>query len=101
MRDRTQARVEELAHERGIGRVDLECVEAGIAFGRQLMEQMITEHRAGSEPARREESARSASAHGSETQPRSTGPDQPLNEVRPISELAALRMLLTEPSGES
>lgn len=102
MRDRTQARVEELAHERGIGRVDLECVEAGIAFGRQLMEQMISEHRAGSDPAGREESAAGgAAAKSSEPQPRSRHEEQPLNEVRPIAELAALRMLLTQERKEN
>jgi hypothetical protein len=47
MRDRTQARVEELAAECGAGTVDLELVEAGIAIGVQAMAEMIAEQEAG------------------------------------------------------
>ena len=68
--------------------MDLECVEAGIAFGRQLMEQMISEHRS----ADRGEHPRCRQLERDRAATR-----QPLNEVRPISEFAALRMLLSEP----
>ena len=41
MRDRTQGRIEELATERDLGRIELELVEEGIKIGLQMMEQMI------------------------------------------------------------
>ena len=41
MRDRTQARVEELAEERGAEKVDLALVEAGIEVGLQQMKEMV------------------------------------------------------------
>lgn len=43
MRDRTQARVEELAAARGARTIDLELVEAGIAQGIEMMATMIGE----------------------------------------------------------
>ena len=41
MRDRTQSRIEDLAHERALGEVDLALVEEGIDFGRQQMADML------------------------------------------------------------
>jgi nucleotide-binding universal stress UspA family protein len=41
MRDRTQARIEELGHERGLRSVDLALVEEGIEHGRQMMQEML------------------------------------------------------------
>ena len=41
MRDRTQARIEELASERELKSIDLALVEEGIAAGRKMMEEMI------------------------------------------------------------
>jgi nucleotide-binding universal stress UspA family protein len=41
MRDRTQSRVEDLAHERSLASVDLALVEEGIEFGRQMMAEML------------------------------------------------------------
>lgn len=41
MRDRTQSRVEDLAHERELLAVDLALVEEGIDFGRQQMAEML------------------------------------------------------------
>ncbi len=42
MRDRTQTRIEELAEERGVDKVDLALVEAGIEIGLNMMKEMIT-----------------------------------------------------------
>lgn len=42
MRDRTQARIEELAAVRAVGSIELDLVEAGIEIGKQLMAEMIT-----------------------------------------------------------
>ena len=44
MRERTQARVEELAQEQGSTQIDLECVEAGIELGMQLMADLISQN---------------------------------------------------------
>jgi nucleotide-binding universal stress UspA family protein len=44
MRDRTQQRIEELAREREVSRIDLELVETGIEFGRQMMTQMVQQY---------------------------------------------------------
>ena len=51
MRDRTQARIEELARERGSAQVDLKLVEAGIEIGLKTMAEMVEQQRADSEPA--------------------------------------------------
>jgi nucleotide-binding universal stress UspA family protein len=50
MRDRTQARVEELAAERSAGTIDLALVEAGIEIGVQAMAEMIAQQEAGQAP---------------------------------------------------
>ncbi len=44
MRDRTQGRVEELAEERGVDKVDRALVEAGIEIGLQQMKEMVQTH---------------------------------------------------------
>ena len=44
MRDRTQRRIEELAEERSLAKIDLELVEEGIKIGLQMMEQMINSY---------------------------------------------------------
>jgi len=99
MRDRTQARIEDLAREQGSRQIDLERVEAGIELGLQMMAEMVSQQSAHSDGERREEAAAAArcpaaSRRGSE--PGKGDPEEPLNEVRPITELAAVRMLLTE-----
>ncbi|MEE8523008.1 MAG: universal stress protein [Thermoanaerobaculia bacterium] len=48
MRDRTQARVEELAEERGADKVDLALVEAGIEVGLEMMKEMVATYGGGS-----------------------------------------------------
>jgi nucleotide-binding universal stress UspA family protein len=46
MRDKTQARVEELAAEQGAGAVDLALVEEGIEHGKRLMAEMMAGYQA-------------------------------------------------------
>jgi nucleotide-binding universal stress UspA family protein len=84
MRQRTQARVEELAAERAVESIDLALVEEGIELGRALMEQVV----AGYDEARqkRPESGRNA------TRPElSTGAEPYLNEIGVLSALEAKR----------
>lgn len=45
MRDQTQQRIEELAKERALQAIDLDLVEDGIEIGRQMMAEMIGQHR--------------------------------------------------------
>ncbi len=106
MRDRTQARIEELAREKGSRQIDLERVEAGIELGLQRMAEMVSQKDAESGEERRNEQAAAAqcpAARGRDSEARNSNRDEPLNEVSPISELAAMRMLLTpqEGSGEN
>jgi len=98
MRDRTQARIEELAREQGSQQVDLPRVEAGIELGLQMMAEMVSAHSAGADPARRDEPAAAAqcpAARDRNSKPRNSNQEAPLNEVSPLTELAAMRMLLT------
>jgi nucleotide-binding universal stress UspA family protein len=102
MRDRTQARIEGLAREQGGRQIDLGRVEAGIERGLQMMAEMISEHGADSERVRPDEAAAAArcpAARRRVSEARDDGREAPLNEVRPITELAAVRMLLTEREG--
>jgi nucleotide-binding universal stress UspA family protein len=46
MRDKTQARVEEVARERGAGAIDLTLVEEGIEVGKRIMAEMLAEREA-------------------------------------------------------
>jgi nucleotide-binding universal stress UspA family protein len=100
LRRRTRARIEKLARQEGSRRIDLARVEAGIEAGLRMMAEMISQQRADSDPelrdaaaaatrcpaARRGEPGASGAGNG--------GPKPALNEVRPLTELAALRMLL-------
>jgi len=98
MRERTQARIEELAQQQGSQQVDLERVEAGIELGLQMMAEMVSQHSAGSDPVLREAPAAAAqcpAARERSSKPRHSNPEEPLNEVSPLTELAAMRMLLT------
>jgi nucleotide-binding universal stress UspA family protein len=107
MRDRTQARIEELAREHEGRQIDLERVEAGVERGLEMMAEMVSQQGADdSEEERRDEpdaAARSAAAlcpaarrRDSETRD-SNKPE--LNEVSPMNELAAMRMLLAQREG--
>jgi nucleotide-binding universal stress UspA family protein len=103
MRDRTQARIEELARQQGSRQIDLERVEAGIEVGLQMMAEMISQQRTDSDRERRGQpvaAARCPAARGRESGAGNGSQQEALNEVRPITELAAVRMLLTE-EGES
>jgi hypothetical protein len=98
MRDRTQARIEELARERGSRQIDLERVEAGIELGLQMMTEMVSQQGAESGEERRDEPAAAAqcpAARRRDSEARNNL-EEPLNEVSPMTELAAMRMLLTQ-----
>ncbi len=102
MRERTQARIEELARERGSRQINLECVEAGIELGLKLMAEMVSQNDAQSGQQSGDENPPAAAKcpavlkRGSETR---SSDGEPLNEVSPINELAAMRMLLTQHPG--
>jgi nucleotide-binding universal stress UspA family protein len=79
MRDRTQARIEQLAADRGLGEIDLALVEGGLVQGRVAMEEFIAAQEAitrgtagagardgadGNGRAGTEESGPHAAAHG-------------------------------------
>ncbi len=70
MRQRTQARIEELAVERTVDTIDLALVEEGITLGRALMEQVV----AGYDEARVQQKPAAKSR---------PSPDAYLNEVSP------------------
>jgi hypothetical protein len=46
MRNKTQERIEELAHERAVTSIDLTLVEEGIEIGRRMMAEMIATYEA-------------------------------------------------------
>jgi hypothetical protein len=47
MRNRTQERIETIAAERALSRIDLALVEEGIEFGKQAMADMIAKQAGG------------------------------------------------------
>ena len=100
MRDRTQARIEELAGEQESRQIDLARVEAGIDLGLQMMAEMVASQGEDAEPERLEEPASAAAqcpaVRGKISEPQSGEREEPLNEVSLINELAAMRMLLSE-----
>ncbi len=107
MRSGTQGRIEGLAQERKLQEIDLGLVEAGIELGLKIMAEMVAESGARADaaeqvgndaqpaaarcPAVKEKAAELPPPHGS---------SPPLNEVSPLGELDAMRMLLTQ-SGDS
>ena len=63
-----------------------------------MMAEMVSAHSAGADPARRDEPAAAAqcpAARDRNSKPRNSNQEAPLNEVSPLTELAAMRMLLT------
>jgi nucleotide-binding universal stress UspA family protein len=105
MRDRTQARIEELAREDGSQQIDLERVEAGIELGLQMMAELVaqndTESGEKSHANQKSDDERAVAAQCPAARRRvsdgGTGDQkEPLNEVSTINELAAMRMLLTQ-----
>jgi nucleotide-binding universal stress UspA family protein len=100
MRDRTQARIEELAREHGSRQIDLERVEAGVELGLQMMAEMVAENDADSGAGdERAAAAQCPAAQKRDSASRSSDREEPLNEVTPMTELAAMRMLLTRQEG--
>ncbi len=68
-----------------------------------MMAEMVAEQRADSDPKREDQAAAAAqcpAAQRRDPESRGSSEEQPLNEVRPITELGAVRMLLTK-EGES
>jgi hypothetical protein len=102
MRDRTQARIEELARQHGGRQIDLERVEAGIELGLQMMTEMVAQNEADSLEERESEptaAAQCPAASKRNSESRTSNRHEPLNEVSPINELAAIRMLVTKEQG--
>jgi hypothetical protein len=102
MRDRTQERIEELAREQGSRQIDLERVEAGIELGLQMMAEMVSQNGADSGEERRDEPAAAAqcpAARRRDSEAMNGNGKEPLNEVSPMTELAAMRMLLSQRDG--
>ena len=100
MRDRTQARIEELARQHEDTRIDLVRVEEGIELGLQTMAEQIAQNGDGAEDAEQSEhvaaAAKCPAVNRTEIEARESHAEQPLNEVSPMTELAAMRMLLTQ-----
>jgi hypothetical protein len=102
MRDRTQARIEEMARERGCRQIDLEIVEAGVELGLQMMAEMVSQNDAESADEEGAAPAQCPAARERISEAPNSNRGAPLNEVSPINELTAMRMLLSqqEESGE-
>lgn len=103
MRDRTQARIEELAQPQESERIDLARVEAGIDLGLQTMAELVAgdgdESTSGAAQTPNEQIAQAAQCPAiarTDKNPPPKSPRHPLNEVSQMTELAAMRMLLTE-----
>ncbi len=105
MRNGTQGRIEELAEERELKEIDLGLVEAGIALGLKMMAEMVAESGARADEAEKARNeappaaARCPAVQEKVTQAQASSPllpssQPPLNEVSPLGELDAMRMLL-------
>jgi hypothetical protein len=82
MRNKTQERVEELAHERAATGIDLALVEDGIEFGKKMMAEMMANYTApGASPVVAATAAVSAKATPKPDQESAAGGGY-LNEVR-------------------
>jgi nucleotide-binding universal stress UspA family protein len=97
MRDRTQARIEELTRQQGIRQIDLERVEAGIELGLQMMTEMVAQNEADAGQKLPAEAAPAQCPAAIKRESNSDG--KPLNEVSQVNELAAVRMLLAQEEG--
>ncbi len=97
MRNRTQDRVEELAREQGCEQIELAQVEAGIEMGLKMMAEMIAQQNARPETKSLDEPVAEAKCPAARDFAPSTSHDEePLNEVSKMTELKAMRMLLTD-----
>jgi len=85
MRNRTQARIEDLARERKLATIDLALVEEGIEHGRKAMEEMIAGYKQNPEAARE-----AVKQHPLEPA-REPGSGLPLNEVGIMAVMEARR----------
>ncbi|MEE2663488.1 MAG: universal stress protein [Myxococcota bacterium] len=103
MRDRTQARIEELARQHGDTRIDLVRVEEGVELGLQTMAEQIAQNGDGAEDAEQSEhvaaAAKCPAVNRTEIEARESHAEQPLNEVSELTELTAMRMLLSKQGG--
>jgi nucleotide-binding universal stress UspA family protein len=102
MRDRTQARIEERVEPRG-REIDLIQVEAGIDLGLQTMAELVVQDGEASSASAREtpsehiaQAAQCPAIARTDTKLQHDSPKQPLNEVSELSELNAMRLLLTQ-----
>ena len=104
MRDRTQARIEELALQHGDKQIELARVEEGIELGLQTMAELVAAQADGQENVnlsaeQSEHTAKAAKCPAvgrTETEAYESQPAQPLNEVSQLTELSAMRLLLTK-----
>ncbi len=98
MRDRTQARIEELAGAKESGQIDLARVEEGIELGLQMMAEMVSSQGADakSESGDASTAAQCPAVREKASEPRTDEREKPLNEVSPLDELSAMRMLLSK-----
>jgi hypothetical protein len=108
MRDRTQARIEEQGATGADHEIDLAQVEAGVDLGLEMMAAVVSESEKGAESNRKDSPVPSVAASQAGQCPAVARKSeaiakeslaQPLNEVSQLSELAAMRLLLT-PHGE-
>ena len=102
MRDRTQARIEERVEPRG-REIDLAQVEAGIDLGLQTMAELVAQDGEASSASAREtpsehiaQAAQCPAIARTDTKLQHDSPKQPLNEVSELTELNAMRLLLTQ-----
>src|SRR5262249_54743149 len=93
MRNRTQARIEDIARERSRNTIDLALVEEGIEQGRQLMEEMIRGYKQNPQAVREAIEAEPTGPQDPRpTGARTTGPGAlPLNEVGIMAVMEARR----------
>ncbi len=106
MRNGTQGRIEELAEEQELKEIDLGLVEAGIELGLKLMAEMVAESGARADAAENASNGAPPAAARCPAVQEKVAPAQasspslpssqppPLNEVSPLGELDAMRMLL-------
>ena len=100
MRDRTQERIEELSRQCGDPQISLARVEAGIELGLQTMAELIEANGDDVGNPERSEYATTAAkcpaVNRTEIEAQKSHREQPLNEVSQLTELTAMRMLLSK-----
>jgi len=100
MRDRTQARIEELAQQHGDARVELLRVEEGIELGLQTMAEQVAQNTEAEQQSENVAAAAKCPAvNRTEIEASESHAEQPLNEVSELTELTAMRMLLSKQGG--